>query len=154
MAIFLVAMCAGFISADATTIEPRKGATFWLDAGKIIGGNLGATAILIASSLLTAGIAGLWFFIFNGYMVGRLVSGFPVELLPCLVLFAPLEIVSFSGAAATMCNLSLATVHWLRTAETTEVVTAVRPAVSITAIAIVGLLVAAFIESWVIQLWR
>ena len=154
MAIFLVAMCTGWLSTNTATIEPREGVSFWLDASRILSGNLGAVAVLVVSNLSTAGVGGLAFFVLNGYMVGRLLSGFPADLLPCFILFAPLEVASFSGAAAATCNLSLSVAQWLRTANATMISIAIRPAVDLTAIAVVGLVAAAFIESWVIQLWR
>lgn len=142
---------AGYLTADPGSSLPRvaQPCSFLTDAISIAMGNVGGAVLLVLGVALTAGVSGIAMFGINGYVFGVALGSLSHDHHVLWVLvYAPLEVASFLVAAWVGYRIAEAAVAWLQAGKWSVDWRLLTRAL---AVAGIGLLVAAVLESYAIQ---
>lgn len=100
-AVCLWAWCSGASLVPVVTAPVPL--PFLQTTGEILGVNLRALVVLVLGSAATGGLFGLAMFAATGYEFGLLLRALPASVAPWTWLYAPLEVTAFAcGATAAM----------------------------------------------------
>lgn len=146
VAVFAAAMCAGYVSADGTL--PGRVAAAWYDeAAAILLHNVGFVVVLFTVSLATCGVAGCALLAINGLAFGRVLGMVtPAEKVWWVVLYAPVEVLSYTCISMAAVRVSVLVFRWLQS----DSAVALGPVSRQVAAGLYGVAIAAWLEAWAI----
>lgn len=109
---FVVFVVWGSLVADGQ-LPPREVDTWWRELLFILGNNTGVLVSMYIGCLLSVGIVGVPFFAINGFVFGEMIRSVPMEKVPWVLLYAPLEMATFAFAFLGARETSLAVLRLL-----------------------------------------
>lgn len=143
--LFIAATVGGYVAADG--VLPERVAAVWYDeAAAILFHNARFVVVLFVSSLLTYGVAGCVILAINGLAFGVMLGMAPTEKVWWVVLYVPIEVLSYACISTAAIRFSAVGMRWLRTG---SIVVRGRH-VEWLAVGLYGVAVAAWLEAWAI----
>jgi len=111
VAAFSLAATAGAFHGPILA-EPRTAGPLLEEFHRIGTHNIRALVLLVATNIPLVGSAGLFLFLLNGYLFGRMLAGSAAPTV-WVWLYAPLEVGAFALGASASMRIGLAIVRWL-----------------------------------------